>query len=97
MNAALGEKTLGVSSVRPDASGFGSVPSTAKGWPVWLIVVIAVGGSVALFLLFIICMCVAASTRKHETDRDDKGNKKILRLRKPTRVASSTDSQDLSL
>ena len=94
MNAVLSENTLGVSSVRLDASGFGAVPSTAKSWPVWLIVVIAVSGSVAVFLLFIICMCAAASTRKNA---DDESNKKKTRARATKRFASSTETQDLAL
>lgn len=52
-----------------DKNAFTDATKSVTSWPVWLIIVCSLGGALFFFLLFIMCMCITASTRKNEAAR----------------------------
>jgi hypothetical protein len=46
-------------------NAFTDATKSVTSWPVWLIIVCSLGGALFFFLLFIMCMCITASTRKN--------------------------------
>lgn len=52
-----------------DKNAFTGVTKSVTSWPVWLIIVCSLGGALVFFLLFIMCMCITASTRKKRATR----------------------------
>lgn len=52
-----------------DKNAFTDATKSVTSWPVWLIIVCSLGGALFFFLLFIMCMCITASTRKNKAAR----------------------------
>jgi hypothetical protein len=52
-----------------DQNAFTDATKSVTSWPVWLIVVCSLGGALFFFLLFIMCMCISASTRTKKEAR----------------------------
>jgi len=52
-----------------DKNAFTDATKSVTSWPVWLIIVCSLGGALLFFLLFIMCMCITASTRKNKAVR----------------------------
>lgn len=58
-----------------DKNAFTDATKSVTKWPVWLIIVCSLGGALFFLLLFIMCMCITASTRKKTARKSVKSRK----------------------